>query len=131
MPRAILDAQVKVSAALPNAGNTVNTNAIDLGAVTPYPTTESFQVQVKTTAATGANNKNITIVVQDSADGSNFTNVASLATIVINEESSAYAATTRNYALPPDVRRYVRASAAGEATGGNAADGTLTLQGLF
>jgi hypothetical protein len=129
--RNIQDLDLSVNVALPNAANTVNTSGIDLGAATPFPLTEAFQVRISTTAGTGANNKNITIVVQDSADNSSFTNIATLRGTVINEESSSYAATTANYALPPNTRRYVRASATGEADGGNAADGTLTMSLVF
>lgn len=129
--RQLKDATLIVTAALPNAANTVNTNGIDLGATTPYPAVEKFQVEVATTAGTGANNKNVTIVIQDSADNSSFTNVATLKSVVIPEVSTAYAATTEVYALPPDVRQYIRASATGEANGGDASDGDLTVSLLF
>lgn len=125
--RGLQDALLTVSTALPNAGNTVNTNGIDLGSATPFPVTEGFTVQVATTAGTGANSKNITIVLQDSADNTTFANIATLGTTVIAEANSAYAATTANYSLPKATRRYLRASATGEANGGNAADGTLTV----
>jgi hypothetical protein len=129
--RNISDLDLSVNVALPNAANTVNTNGIDLGAVTPFPLTENFQVRVSTTAGTGANDKNVTIVLQDSADNSTFVNIATLGTTVINEGSSAYAATTAYYSLPTITRRYVRGSASGEANGGNAADGTLTVSLRF
>jgi hypothetical protein len=129
--RNIADLDLSVNVALPNAANTANTNGIDLGAVTPFPLTENFQVRISTTAATGANDKNVTIVVQDSADNSTYANIATLGTTVINEGSSAYAATTAIYSLPTITRRYVRASATGEANGGNAADGTLTMSLRF
>lgn len=129
--RNITDADLSVNVALPNAANTTNTNGIDLGAVTPFPLTENFQVKVVTTAGTGANNKNLTIRIQDSADNSSFTNIATLASTVINEESSSYAATTEIYSLPHDTRRYIRGSVSGEADGGNAAGGTLTVSLLF
>ena len=59
-------------------------------------------------------------------------NIPELQTLVINEQSSAYAATNREVTLPPGFsKRYLRASAAGEANGGNAADGTLTVELLF
>lgn len=131
--RSLKDATLIVSAALPNAANTVNTNSIDLGNATPFPTTTAFNVQIVTTAATGANTKNLNIVIQDSADNSTFANIATLGapTVRIAEANSAYAATTVNVALPPGTRRYVRASVTGEANGGNASDGTLTLQLCF
>lgn len=131
--RKFKDANLKQSVALPNAANTVNTNSIDLGVSTGFPITEKFQVRLSTTAATGANDKNVTIVLQGSNEAAaNFANIAGLDTLVINEGSSAYAATNKEISLPPGLdKRYIRASAAGEANGGNAADGTLTVELLF
>jgi hypothetical protein len=131
--RKFKDANLKQSVALPNAANTVNTNSIDLGLATGFPTTEKFQVRLSTTSATAANDKNITIVLQASAEAAaNFTNIAELETLLINEGSSLYAATNREVQLPPGLdKRYIRASATGEADGGNAADGTLTVELLF
>lgn len=119
------------SAALPNAANTVNTTAIDLGATTPYPTTGRFIAQLVTTQSTGANSKNINIAIADSADNSTFTNIAVLGTKVIAGNAANYPASNTNFALPPSTRRYIRATALGEANGGNASDGTFTLKLLF
>lgn len=131
--RLFKDVNVKQSIALPNAANTVNTNSIDLGSAYGFPVTEKFQVRLSTTAGTGANNKNVTVVLQASNEAAaNFANITELATLVINEDSSAYAATNREVSLPPGIaKRYIRASATGEADGGNAADGTLTVELLF
>lgn len=129
--RGLKDANLSASTALPNAGNTVTTNGIDLGSATPYPVTEAFTAKITTTAATGANSKNITCFFQDSADNSTFANIAGTGTKVIAEANSAYAASSLEISLPPGTRRYVRASATGEANGGNAADGTLTIDLLF
>lgn len=127
------DANLKQSVALPNAANTANTNSIDLGTAEGFPLNEKMGVRISTTAATGANDKNITIVLQASNEAAaNFTNVTEVASVVINEGSSAYAATNRDVSLPPGfAKRYIRASATGEANGGNAADGTLTIELLF
>lgn len=132
-PRDFIDAQLTKSVALPNAGNTVNSNSIDLGAAGGFPVSEKFQVKISTTAGTAANDKNITIVLQGSNEASaNFANISELATLVINEGSSLYAATERKVNLPPGFRyRYLRVSATGEANGGNAADGTLTVALVF
>ena len=131
--RLFKDANLKQSVALPNAANTVTTNSIDCGSAAGFPLSEAFQVRLSTTAATGANDKNITIVLQSSNEANaNFTNIAELATLVINEGSSAYAATNREISIPPgQAKRYLKASATGEANGGNAADGTLTIELLF
>jgi len=132
--RRLKDSQlVSNSAALPNAGNTVNTNIIDLGIATPYPITERIVAQLVTTQSTGANSKNINIVIQDCADSnaSNFANIATLRGKVIAGNSANYPSSTTNFALPPNTKRYLRAVATGEANGGDASDGTFTLSLLF
>lgn len=132
--RGLKDVNYIKNVAMPNAANTVNTNAMDLLQAVPYSTTQYVVLQVTTTQATGANSKNINFVVQDSADNSSFANIATLRTpTVIAGNATAYPATTVNFALPPftGTRRYIRVSATGEANGGDASDGTLTAQLLF
>lgn len=126
------DAFTSKSVALPNAANTVNTNGIQLAQQAVRPYTEQIRVRISTTAATGANDKNITIVLQGSNEAAaNYTNITGISTIVINEASSAYAATEREIALPPEANvLYIRASATGEANGGDASDGDLTIEVL-
>lgn len=133
MPRTIRDGALSVTAAMPNAANTVNTNALDLGSVAPYPVTEVVNCQLTTTAATGANGKKLSFAIQDSADGANWANVAGLGAPVcqVQEANGNYAAVTQNIALPAGVRRYVRGSAAGEANGGDASGGRFTVSLLF
>lgn len=130
MSRAIKDADLLESVALGNNNSTTFTDAIDLGAATPFPVTEVITVQISTTAATGANNKNVNIVIQDSNvnTNANFTNVAAVAALVIPEVGAAYAATTRNIALPPGVRQFIRLRCNTENAGGNATDGTATIR---
>jgi hypothetical protein len=131
--RRIQDADLKVTAALPNAANTVNTNAIDLQSADPFPVTESFQVRLASTTATGANNKNITIRLQESAEATaNFANIATLAAVAVTDANGGgYPAATATFALPQGTKRYIRASATGEANGGNAGDGSVTVSLLF
>jgi hypothetical protein len=62
----ITDAKLSGGAALSNAANTVNGNAIDLAQVTPFPTTGRMRLRIVTTAATGANDKNVNIRLQHS-----------------------------------------------------------------
>lgn len=134
--RRILDANYIVTRALPNA-TTVNSNTIDLVQAVPYPVTERVIVSLSTTAATGANNKNINISLQDSADTntSNFTNISELAVPLIqltDANNAGYSASGEyQVLLPPAVKRYIRCTLVGEANGGNAADGTLTLELKF
>jgi hypothetical protein len=126
------DALKKVTVALPNAGNTANSNAIDLEQVAPYAVTKQFYVALSSGLATGANNKNITVVLQHSDEAAaNFTNITELATKVITANTANYPAMTHDVALPPSTKRYIRASATGEANGGNAADASLTVELVF
>lgn len=133
--RLIKDGYLVSTKALPVAANTVNLNGIDLVQATPYPTTEKIVVNVSTAAATGtANSKNINVVLQDSADNTTFTNIAELANPVLrvtDDGGSATAAGSANVLLPPAVKRYIRASATGEANGGDASGSNITLSVLF
>ena len=130
--RRLKDDALTFTAALPNGATTTNTAAVDLGQATPFPITESFFVKLSTTLGTGANNKNITIRVQDSADNTTFANIAAVGALTITDANAAgYAASAMNVSLPPQTRRYVRAQCTGEANGGNAANGTLTVELLF
>lgn len=133
MSNEIQDQQLQKTVALPNAANTVNTAGIDLGA-TPYPAaTKAVEVRLSSGQSTGANSKNINTVLQDSADNTTFANIAGLGAPlqVIAGNAANFPAASINVALPPVTRRYIRASATGEANGGNAADGSLTLKVLL
>ncbi len=141
--RILVDGNYIVNVALPNAANTVNTNALNLQVPVPYPTTETINFQVLTSLATGANTKNINVVIQHTAantdgtaDNGNWTNIPQLAApfLVIAGNATKFPAYTDNngiFKLPPNCKQYVRAQATGEANGGNASDGTMTLQCLF
>jgi hypothetical protein len=128
------DSAKYVSATLPNAANTVNSNGIDLEATTPYPTTVTVRVSIL--GGTGANNKNINIRLQDSIDDvtGNYANIALLANPVLrslDQNNSTHAAANVNVVLQPSGRRWVRAVALGEANGGDSSDSTFTLELLF
>ena len=131
--RRLKDADLSVNVALPNAGNTVTTNAIDLGSNTPFPVGDRLTVKLSTSAATGANNKNITARLQHSNEANaNFTNISELGSLTVTDNNGAgYPAGSLQVALPPATKRYVRGIATGEAAGGNAADGALTVELLF
>ncbi len=131
--RAIQDAQFYVSTALGDNASTTRGNAIDLGAVVPYPATERLTVQIVTTAGNGANNKNVNIRLEHSADNANanFVNIPELSILTIPEVSASYAATTRNVALPPATKQFIRTIAVTEVAGGNASNGTVVLKVLF
>lgn len=115
------------AAALPNAANTTTTTAIDLG-VQPYAGVEGVNIVVTTTEGTGANNKNVNITIHDSNESNaNFAAAVGLGQLLVTEVTAKYAAATRTYKLQPGVKRYIRLSATGEANGGNAADGSMTM----
>lgn len=131
--RAIQDAQLQVSTVLGDNASTNRGTALDLGAITPYPVTERLMVQISTTVATGANNKNVNIRIQhaNTNANANFINIPTLAIVTIPEVNAAYAATTVNFALPPDTRQFIRLICVTESSGGNASDGAATLKVLF
>lgn len=140
--RNVKDTNFIVTTALPNAANTVNTNGIDFWAggnppsgSVPYATTQYVNAFVGITAAgNGANNKNINVVLQDSADNSNWTNLFQPGNVIFQKADAnggGFLVSNTILQFPPSVRRYVRAQATGEANGGNAANGTLTFQLLF
>jgi len=132
MANEIQDQQLTKNVALPNAANTVNTGAIDLGA-TPYPATKAIEVRITTTQSTGANSKNINVVLQHSNESNaNFTNITEVkAPLIVNAGNAAnYPSSSANVNLPPSVKRYIRASATGEANGGDASDGQLYIKAL-
>jgi hypothetical protein len=130
--RRLQDESVNQTVTLPSGNATKNTNSVDLGKALPFPITEAFHVKVSTTTATGANNKNITVKVQDSADNETFANIAELGSLTVTDANGAgFPAGSITVQLPPDTRRYVRAQATGEANGGDASDGNLTVSFLF
>lgn len=142
--RNVADQNFIVSVALPNAANTTNTNAIIMGdPVTqqPYVTTETINVQVLLTASNGANNKNVNVGIQHTtlntdgtANTANWVNIATLQRPMIvsaDNNGTGRAATNAIFKLPPSCNPAIRAQFTGEANGGDASNGTGTLQLLF
>jgi len=134
--RAVPDASFSVTANYNVAGATTSTNAVDLGQALAFPVNERLTVQISTTIATGANNKNVNIALQHSNvnTAANFVNVNAAAVGIvgiIGETNGNYIATTWNISLPPDTKQFLRLKANTEASGGAANDGTYTLKVLF
>jgi hypothetical protein len=130
--RRLLDASLKKTVALPTGAATANTNSVDLGQATPFPITEAFHVKISTSVAAGANNKNITVRVQDSADNETFANIAAVGALTVTDANGAgFPAGSLIVSLPPSTKRYVRAQATSEANGGASNNGALTVDFLF
>ena len=130
--RNVADALLSQTIALPNAANQVNTGVIDLGSNAPFPIQESFIVRLSIGAGTSANTKNINIQVADSNESNaNFTNIVSLAPMVNLGVTVNYVAATLDIQLPPATKRYIRATATGEANGGDASNANVTIALLF
>ncbi len=139
--RAVRDINFIANVAMPNAANTVNTNALDMVQAVPYSTTQYVQAQILTTSANAANNKNINVVLQQTtANSDNTPNSAAWANVptlaaplltVTDNNGAGVPAGSVTVMLPPNVARFIRAQATGEANGGSAVNGTLTCQLLF
>lgn len=117
------------TALMPNAANTVNTNTIDLHQQAVRPYTGDFRVRLYNGVATGANSKNInyTLYGSNESNGANATAHPGVFTVAGN--AANHAASNREIAVGPNFdKRYIFASATGEANGGNAADGTFGVE---
>ena len=124
----MLDSTLTKSVALPNAANTANTNTIALPQAAQRPFTTNFRVILSNTLATGANSKNVTYTLYGSNE-SNGANATSLRSFVVAGNATKHPVSTREIQLDPTVNKtYLFASATGEANGGDASDGTLTIK---
>ncbi len=126
--RRFKDAALTRTVTLPNAAETKTTASVDLQAANPHPVTERIALKVTTTAATGVTDKLIVVSLQDSADNSSFAPIAGTGTLTLEAAANAYPAGSLSVSLPAGTRRYIRAAALGESGGGNASNGTLTLE---
>lgn len=132
MSRKIKDALLQSTKALPAAGASASSDAFDLG-VDPWPTVEQIQAKITAPAvASLADTKTLTYTFEDSADGSSFAAISELNTLVQTGAGGAGdGAEERVVSLPPSVRRYVRATAAVEAAGGDNTGESFTFELLF
>lgn len=122
------DNNLIASAAMPNAANTVNTAVLTLPQRGVRPFTSKFRAILKNTQGTGANNKNIAYTLFGSNE-SNGANATALRAFTVGGNETAHPASTREIYLDPETdKRYLFASATGEANGGNAANGTFSLE---
>lgn len=127
------DQNVMVEKLHPAAAATANSDAIDLGSTTPGPLTEKIQVRIYSEALPSlADGKTATVTLEDSADGSSFTAVPSVATFVQTGAGGAGAAALeRTIHLPPNIRRYIRASSTIQSAGGDNTAKKFGIDALF
>jgi hypothetical protein len=129
MNRILKDAELTKTKALPAAGASASTDSIEIGAGLP----EEVQLQVSVEALPSlADTKKNTVTIEHSDDNSTFVAVPELATLVQTGASgTGAAAAVRTVYLPPSVKKYVRATAAVDASGGDNTAKKVTLELLF
>jgi hypothetical protein len=127
------DASFLTSLPLPAAGAAADSGSIDLEATAPGVTAESIEVEIAHPAlASLADDKDLTIHLEDSADDSSFADISELSSIVsTGAGGGGAAAKTVTLKLPSDVKRYIRINAAVEAAGGDNTGSAATLNLLF
>lgn len=130
--RRLLDANLTKTKALPAAGASAATDAIDLGSTTLSVAGDNLEVQIVLPSTPAlADTKTITLTLQDSADGINFAAIPGLATLVVTGAGGAgAAAASRSLRLPSTTRQYIRLNAAVESAGGNNTGVSTTLRVL-
>lgn len=124
--RAELDGQKLTVLALPIISATVNTNAIDLEAASPYPSYENvdFVGVFQAANANSGNNATLTVIMQHSATNvsANFVNVPGQAAQTINSVNAFYPATTLTFGVANQLLQFVRLQVAQGAGGVNSAN---------
>jgi hypothetical protein len=88
---------------------------------------EGIQVEVASPASAATTGKICTYTLQDSADNVTFAAVDPAVTTTITAASSALAAKTVEFPLPPNVRRYIRIAQTGDTLGSVAGSFTVSL----
>lgn len=131
MPNTLRDLLLDVSRALPAQNTNANSTAIDLKQVLPDSLPEHFEFQISVPATTTATGQTITCTIQDSDDNSTFATVEQLEPLLLTGASNVTAATTRNFRLPSDVKRYVRVNIAMSATTGDQTAITAGIRLVF
>ncbi|MEA3186221.1 MAG: hypothetical protein QOD99_51 [Chthoniobacter sp.] len=130
--KALRDANLVASIALPAAGAAANTAALNLGTTTPgrVPRVELLVSVPATPSLVDA--KTIIHTVQDSADGVTFAAVADLPTITqLGAGGVGAAAVSRQFKLPIGLKQYVRLNSAVLAAGGDNTAISATLALVF
>lgn len=129
LQRRLIDQGLEKTKALPAAAAANFTDSLDLGSARLGPAADFMELEVFTEATPSlVDDKTITLTVKDSADGSNFAPVTSLATVVRTGAGGAGAgAFSQRFRLPNLTRRFLRVDAAVLTAGG---DNTAKNYGL-
>lgn len=130
--RALHDANLEKTSALPVAGATVNGPSLDLTMQTAFrvPSVELL-ISVPATPAL-VDTKNIVFTLQDSADNVTFANVVGFPTLTVTGAGGAGAAAASVQAkLPLGLRRYIRVVEVADAAAGDSSGVTATLALVF
>lgn len=123
------DSTLIQTAAMPNAGNTVNTNCATMPQQVKRPFNTAFRVRLYNTQATGANSKNINYSLYGSNESNGGNAVIVPGSFVVAGNAANHPASNREIVVPPNFDKlYLFGSATGEANGGNAADGTFGIE---
>jgi hypothetical protein len=131
--RNLRDLAFEVSKALPAAGASAYTNALDLGQ-DKMQSLEAVEFEISLPATPSlADTKKITLTIQDSADGSTFADVDPLISTTVTGVATSQGGPAKavRFRLPSQTRRYVRLAAAVEAAGGSNIAVSATLAALF
>ena len=128
---ALKDAQLIRQIALPAAGASASTDPINLTQAPPHEC--HFELELTLPALPSlADGKKVTVELEDSADGENFTPIAALAALVVTGAGGdGSPETIRRIRLPSDTRQHVRATAAVEAAGGDNTAKSFILAMVF
>lgn len=123
------DSNLIQTAAMPNAGNTVNTNTVDLKQQSVRPFNGGFRVRLYNGQATGANSKNIAYTLYGSNESNGANAIAHQSAFTVAGNAANHPASDREVTIQPNFdKRYLFFSATGEENGGNAADGTFGIE---
>lgn len=129
--RYLKDAELIKAKALPAAGATAYTDAIDFAMAAIGPRGDDIEAELAVPALPAlAEGKKFTLRLQDSDDGVAFADIPELAALELTGAvGGGAAATTRFVRLPRTARRYLRASLTVEAAGGDntAVEAALSL----
>lgn len=129
MARLLRDALLSAETALPAAGASNYSSAINIGQKTADTITEQVDLRLTVPSTPSlVSTKTATFTFQDSADNISFAAIPELSALVVTGGSEGGAATARTVKLPASTRQYIRVSQAVEAAGGSSVAVKTTLE---